>query len=67
MRAARHFEEAVPDDDDDDEVAELTNTGKEVKKLVRKGNAAYDSDGDDDENPYNVHLLVRTGVNSATV
>lgn len=53
MRSAKGFEEVV-DDPDDEEEEELTNTGKAVKKLVKKlaKNQAYESDGEDDDNPY---------------
>ena len=55
MRAANGYDAApVDDDDDEEELKALTNTGKEVKKLVKKveKNRAYESDGDDDDNPY---------------
>lgn len=53
MRGANR-PDAIADDDDDDEFQELTNTGKEVKKLVRKSDksALYESDGDESDNPY---------------
>ncbi|KAK4701220.1 small nuclear ribonucleoprotein D1, partial [Phenoliferia sp. Uapishka_3] len=54
MKAANHFEEIPDNDEDDEEFEELTNTGKAVKKLVKKldKNQMYESDGDDDDNPY---------------
>lgn len=41
-------------DDEDDDEDDLTNTGKELKKLVKKGDkeGAYESDNDDFDNPY---------------
>lgn len=48
MRAANRYEGVPEDDDDDEEWEQLTNTGKDVKKLVRKNDrtGAYDSDND---------------------
>ncbi|GAA5857331.1 hypothetical protein JCM8547_002223 [Rhodosporidiobolus lusitaniae] len=52
MRAAERPDE-VPDDADDEEVARLTGTGREMKKMIRKSDksGAYESDEDND-NPY---------------
>jgi transcription initiation factor TFIIF subunit alpha len=49
MRGANRYEGMAEEDDDEDEEDELTNTGKDIKKLVRKNDrsGAYDSDEDD--------------------
>lgn len=46
--------EKADDDDEDEEEFSLTATGEEIKKLVKKGDkeGAYESDGDDFDNPY---------------
>lgn len=46
--------EKAEDDDDEEEEFTLTATGQEIKKLVKKGDkeGAYESDGDDFDNPY---------------
>ncbi|KAM0746973.1 hypothetical protein T439DRAFT_383608 [Meredithblackwellia eburnea MCA 4105] len=48
MRAAKPFEEVADMDDDDEDENELTNTGKAVKKLVRKLDKTQSYDSDDD-------------------
>ncbi|GJN88021.1 hypothetical protein Rhopal_000977-T1 [Rhodotorula paludigena] len=53
MRAVERADE-IPDEAEDDEaVQQLTGTGKEIKKLVKKSDktGAYDSE-DEEENPY---------------
>ncbi|KAK4046410.1 transcription factor IIF subunit tfg1 [Microbotryomycetes sp. JL201] len=52
MRAANRYEgQPEVDEDEHEDDQELTGTGKEVKRLVRKSDrtGAYDSDEDDDE------------------
>ncbi|GAA5884993.1 hypothetical protein JCM6882_007185 [Rhodosporidiobolus microsporus] len=51
QRAAERGEQ-IPDEDEE-EIEQLTGTGKEIKKLMKKSDktGAYDSD-DDEENPY---------------
>ncbi|GAA6035047.1 hypothetical protein JCM8097_002160 [Rhodosporidiobolus ruineniae] len=52
MRAAERPDE-IPDEADEAEFAELTGTGREIKKLVKKSDksGAYESE-DEEENPY---------------
>ncbi|GAA5867692.1 hypothetical protein JCM3774_003378 [Rhodotorula dairenensis] len=53
MRAVER-PDAIPDEPADDDDDRLTGTGKEIKKLVRKSDKTglYESDDDDDDNPY---------------
>jgi len=51
MRAAERPDE-IPDDVDGDEDDELTGTGREIKKLVKKTDKSGAYESDDEENPY---------------
>lgn len=51
MRAAERPDE-IPDDIDGDEDDELTGTGREIKKLVKKTDKSGAYESDDEENPY---------------
>jgi transcription initiation factor TFIIF subunit alpha len=51
MRGAERPEE-IPDDVDGDDDDELTGTGREIKKLVKKTDKSGAYESDDDENPY---------------
>lgn len=51
MRAAERPDE-IPDQPAEDEDDQLTGTGKEIKKLVRKADKSGLYDSDDDDNPY---------------
>ncbi|CEQ39045.1 SPOSA6832_00531 [Sporobolomyces salmonicolor] len=51
MRAAER-PDTIPDDDEEDEIDALTNTGKELKKLVKKSDKSGAYESDEDENPY---------------
>lgn len=54
MRGATGLDGEAPTAEEDDDTEELTNTGKEVQKLVRKTDkdGLYESDGDEEDNPY---------------
>ncbi|GAA5901873.1 uncharacterized protein JCM6883_000423 [Sporobolomyces salmoneus] len=51
MRAAERPDE-IPDDVDEDEHEDLTGTGREIKKLVKKTDKSGAYESDDEENPY---------------
>ena len=51
MRGAERPDE-IPDDVGEDENDELTGTGREIKKLVKKTDKSGAYDSDDDDNPY---------------
>lgn len=65
MRGANRYEGMAEADEDEEDENELTNTGKDIKKLVRKNDrtGAYDSDDDDlsvsicDRLPVLAHLV----------
>lgn len=54
MRGAAGIDGQAAEAEEEDSADELTNTGKEVKKLVRKVDkeGLYESDNEDDDNPY---------------
>lgn len=51
MRGAERPDE-IPDDAEEEDEEELTGTGKEVKKLVKKADQTGNYESDDEENPY---------------
>lgn len=59
MRSANNFEVPVGlDDDDEEDEMELTNAGREVKKIVKKrdNTGLYDSDDGEDDDYTNVRI-----------